>query len=220
MSNKNIFPLLYKHVNMHQQHKHNDYCLCSKKMGRKDGHICRFDSPRLVTETLIIRDVVSSIVGRKQLKYRNRLYDLPQTDIEELININDYSPILLTAWERNMDIQFLGKRSMILTGYVIKYINKERKSELSDSILESKNLKNKIVASCLWNIDLRFMNNKECGTLEAADTLLGIPLYGTDRNTTIKWLAVNQIRYRKVKSCKEVEALDRDSTDILSICNR
>jgi len=26
------------------------------------------------------------------------------------------------------------------------------------------------------------MNNRECGALEAADTLLGIPLYGTDRN--------------------------------------
>jgi len=34
------------------------------------------------------------------------------------------------------------------------------------------------------------------------------------QKTTIKWLDVNQIRYRKIKSCKEVEALDGDSTDI------
>jgi len=32
------------------------------------------------------------------------------------------------------------------------------------------------------------MTHRECGALEAADTLLGISLYGTDRNTTIKWL--------------------------------
>ncbi|XP_029172863.1 ATP-dependent DNA helicase PIF1-like [Nylanderia fulva] len=42
----------------------------------------------------------------------------------------------------------------------------------------------------------------------------GISLYGTDRNTTIKWLDVNQIRYRKLKSSKEIEALDAESTDI------
>ncbi|KAG5330256.1 PIF1 helicase, partial [Acromyrmex heyeri] len=30
---------------------------------------------------------------------------------------------------------------------------------------------------------LRLTNNRECGVLEAADTLLGIPLHGTDRNT-------------------------------------
>ena len=95
-------------------------------------------------------------------------------------------------------------------------MNKAGKSELSDSILNSKNRidKNKSLASYLWNIALRFTNNRECGALEAADTLLGIPLYGTDRNTTIRWLDVNQIRYRKLKSRKEIEALDAESTDI------
>jgi len=58
------------------------------------------------------------------------------------------------------------------------------------------------------------VNNRECGALEAADTLLGIPLYGTDRNTTIRWLDVNQIRRKKLKSYKEIEALDPESTDI------
>jgi len=93
-------------------------------------------------------------------------------------------------------------------------MNKAGKRELSDSILDSKNNKNKSLASYLWNIALRFTNNREYGALEAADTLLGIPLYGTDSNTTVRWLDVNQIRYRKVKSCKEIEALDKNSTDI------
>jgi len=80
MSDRKISPLLYKRVNTHQRHKHNDYCLCSKKVNRKIFR--RFDFPRPVTEMLIMRDVVSSIVGRKQLKHRSRLYDLPRTDIE------------------------------------------------------------------------------------------------------------------------------------------
>ncbi|KAL6416969.1 hypothetical protein ACFW04_014763 [Cataglyphis niger] len=85
--------LLYKHVNMHQRHKHNDYCVCSKKVGRKVICRCRFGFPHPVTETLNMRDVATSIAGRKQLKHK--------------ININDYNPVLLTAWEDNMYIQFI-----------------------------------------------------------------------------------------------------------------
>jgi len=83
---------------MHQQHKHNDYCFHSKKVIR----ICRFGFPRPVTETFVMRNVVSSIAGRKQLKHKSRLYDLPRTNVE--IGINDYNPILFIAWEGNMDI--------------------------------------------------------------------------------------------------------------------
>jgi len=92
--NKNISPLLYRRVNTHQQHKHNN-CFRPKKVGRsKVVHLC-FDFPRPGTETFVMRDVVSSIAGRKQLKHKNRLYDFPRTDTE--IGINDYNPILLTA---------------------------------------------------------------------------------------------------------------------------
>jgi len=55
------------------------------------------------------------------------------------------------------------------------------------------------------------MTHRECGTLETADTLLRISLYGTDRN---KWLDVNSIRHKKLKSRKEIEALNDESTDI------
>jgi len=93
-------------------------------------------------------------------------------------------------------------------------MNKPGKCELSDTVVNSKN-KNKSLASYLWNTALRFTNNRECGAaLEAADTLLGIPLYKTDPITTVRWLDVNQIRYRKVKSYKEIEALNKNSTDI------
>lgn len=171
---QNISPLLYRRVNTHQRHMYNDYCLRSKKIGHKIVRKCRFGFPRPVTETLNIRDVASSIAGRKQLKHRSRLYDLPR--INEEININDYNPILLTAWEGNMDIQFIGEKSTLLTWYITKYMNKVGKCELSDSILNSKNNKNKSLTSYLWNIALRFTNNREYGALETADTLLGISL--------------------------------------------
>ncbi|KAL6418255.1 hypothetical protein ACFW04_012241 [Cataglyphis niger] len=90
---------------------------------------------------------------------------------ESTIEENNYNAVLLTAWEGNMNIQFIGEKSSLLTWYTTKYMNKAGKSEF-------------------------------------------IPLYGTDQNTTIKWLDVNQVRYRKLKNCKEIETLNVESTDI------
>jgi len=78
---------------------------------RKIVRIYRFGFLRPVTETFVMRDIVSSIAGRKQLKHKSRLYDFPRRDTE--IGINDYNPILLTAWEGNMDIQFIGEKSSL-----------------------------------------------------------------------------------------------------------
>jgi len=42
-----------------------------------------------------------------------------------------------------MDIQFIGEKLSFLTYYVTKYMNKPGKCELSDTIVNSKNHKNK-----------------------------------------------------------------------------
>jgi len=90
-----------------------NYCLCSKKIGRKVVRRCRFGFPHPVIKTLNMRNVATSIAGRKQLKHKSRLYDLPRTDNE--VDINDYNPVLLTAWKGNMDIQLIGEKSSLLT---------------------------------------------------------------------------------------------------------
>lgn len=58
---------------------------------------------------------------------------------------------------------------------------------------------------------LHSLSNGECGSLEASDTLLGIPLFGTDPCTTIKWLGVSILRNRRLKSKEEIELLDAES---------
>jgi len=63
-----------------------------------------------------------------------------------------------------MDIQFIDGKLCLLTLYT-KYINKAGKCELS-SILDSKNNKNRSLTSHLWNIALRFTNNRECEALD------------------------------------------------------
>ncbi|XP_024872055.1 uncharacterized protein LOC112454736 [Temnothorax curvispinosus] len=212
MPDPNISPLLYRRVNTHQRHKHNDYCFRSKKVGRKTIRVCRFGFPRPVTETLILKDVISSIAGRKRLKHRSRLYHVPRKHDE--ININDYHSVLLTVLEGNVDIQYVSETSTLLTWYITKYVNKPGKCEISDAVLDSKNKTKKSLRQELWNFTLQATSNRECGSLEACDGMCGIPLWGTDSKTTIKWLDVNQIRRRKVKTYKEIEALDGDSTNI------
>lgn len=212
MPSKDVSPNLHRRVDTHQRHKHNSYCLRTKKtITGRSARICRFGFPRPVTNNFVMRDVAISIAGRRKLKSRSRLYDLPRTEQEA--NINDYNPAILSVWEGNMDLQFIGEKSTLLSWYVTKYIAKAEKSNTDKQILDQVS-STKSLCSRLWSFAQRRLDHRECGALEAADTLIGISLYGTDPQTTIKWIDVNMIRSRKVKTRTEIEAMDTDSTDI------
>lgn len=205
---ENVSPTLYETVTSDQNHKHNSYCMRTKKTETNIYRKCRFDFPRTVTKNFVLRDVVTSIVGRRNLRSKSRLYDLPRKKSERFIN--DYNPAIKLAWEGNMDIQFVGEKSEFLNSYLTKYTTKSEKCNIDFGMIDS----NKPLASKLWNFAMFCLNNRECGALEAADTLLGNPLYGTDSDTIVKWIDVNEVRNRKVKTFKEIKALDEDSTNI------
>ncbi|XP_074114133.1 uncharacterized protein LOC141537186 [Cotesia typhae] len=186
LPDKKISPTLYRRVTTHQQHNHNSYCLRTKK---------------------------PKSAGRRNLKSKSRLYDLPRNENE--VNINDYNPSVLSVWEGNMDIQFIGEKSTILTQYVTKYATKREITKSSETINEINSTKT--LPQLLWKIVFRSLTHREVGALEAADTLLGISLHGTDSETIIKWLDVRMIRNRKLKTKVEIEELehnDPESTEI------
>lgn len=111
-----------------------------------------------------------------------------------------------------MDLQYVGEKTAVLNYYITKYTTKGEKNhtvDTFDSINSTKSL-----ASRLFNVGLRVLNNRECGALEASDILLGISLYGTDAQTTVRWPDVNMYRNRRVKTKKEINQLESDSTDI------
>ena len=210
MPDATLCPTLHERVMKFQQHKCNDYCQRTKKFKTGFRKVCRFGFPRPQCEKVRLRSVVESVAGRKSLKANSRLYDLPRKSNE--IRINDYNPAILLAWEGNMDIQYIGENSAILNWYCTKYSTKAEKShsvQIFDDITSTKSL-----ASRLWNVALRSLSHRECGALEAADTLLGIPLFSTDKNTTIRWIDVNMVRSRKLKDRATIEALDGESSDI------
>ncbi|XP_065892428.1 uncharacterized protein [Dysidea avara] len=180
-----LSPTLYERVITFQQHKCNNYCLRSKK-----------------TNAGVKKNAVA---GRKSLKTNSRLYDLPRAANE--MRINDYNPAMLLAWQGNMDIQFIGENSSVLNWYCTKYCTKPEKSHALQEF-DDINKSTKSITSKLWNFAMKSISHRECGALEACDTLLGIPLFVTDPNTTIRWVDVNMVRSRRLKEKSIIEGLE------------
>lgn len=123
--------------------------------------------------------------------------------------INDYNATVLLAWDGNVDIQFIGEKTALLNYDVTKYTTKSEKTHTLKTFEDIHS--SKLLRSHLYNIGLRALSNRECGALEASDTLLGIPLHGTDPHTAIRWLDVNIYRNRRVKSKAEMSKLNKKS---------
>uniref|UniRef100_A0ABD2WQD3 ATP-dependent DNA helicase n=1 Tax=Trichogramma kaykai TaxID=54128 RepID=A0ABD2WQD3_9HYME len=200
-------PDLHRKVMDYQQHKHNSYCMRSKKTATGISKSCRFGFPRSITKTLVLRSVESSIANRRKQRRKNRFYDLPRNEQENYTN--DYIPSLLLLWEGNMDAQYVCESSYIVSKYITKYGTKGEKgtAEVDFSDIQT----NKSLASRLWSFAFRVLNHRECGALEAACTLLNIPLHETDDKTVIKWLDVRMIRSRRAKFFKDIKKLHPDS---------
>ena len=112
-------PILHDRVTKYQQHRCNKYCMRSKKTKAGMRKVCRFGFPRPERDSFCLHSVVESVAGRKALKPNSRLYDLPRTAKERMIN--DYNPAVLLVWQGNMDIQYIGEKSAILNWYITKY---------------------------------------------------------------------------------------------------
>jgi len=120
--------------------------------------VCRFSFPRVTKDTFTLRTTVEAIAGRKTLRANSQLYGLPRQHNERMIN--DYNPAILLAWKGNMDIQYIGEKSIILNWYITKYTTKSERSHAFSDLTS-----NKYLASKLWNIALRSLSTWEVGAL-------------------------------------------------------
>jgi len=191
---KNISPTLYDRVIRFQRHNHTLHCIRNKKTERGFIKVCRFGFDRPFTEEFVLRNIQTSIVGRRNLKAKSRLYDLSRKFTKS--NINDYVPIFMMLWNGNMDIQFVGNHSTALVTYIIKYILISENA-LEQNILE-RALANEGLTKRLQSFAISTLYNRECGVIEAADVCLMNLLYGTDNDTVIKWLNVYMMRNKRV----------------------
>ena len=109
-----------------------------------------------------------------------------------------------------MDIQYCKEDSYLITKYCTKYSTKGEKCNEDFSSISS----SKSISSKLWAYALKALDHRECGAIEAADTLLGNPLYGTDPKTVFRWVDVDMVRNVKVKPFEEIKKLPDDSENI------
>ncbi|PHT96220.1 hypothetical protein BC332_34854 [Capsicum chinense] len=111
-----------------------------------------------------------------------------------------------------MDLQYVGDKAAIIGKYISKYQTKAETSHMTDVFDSIASVED--VNRSLWNYGLRSLANRECGAFEAADTLMSIPLYGTDPDTTFKWVDTSIQRSRRVKPKKEIEKMDPNDVDV------
>jgi len=144
--------------------------------------------------------------GKKPL----RLYNLIRNADE--VYINDYNPVLLEAWEGNIDVQYVCEKSAALNTYITGYISKHEKKS-TEAIWEEVN-KNRVLEGALKSYALRLFKNREVGIYEAADKLLGYNLY--EFSDHIKWLTTDHtsVRGRRCKDYTLIEQMPKLSKDV------
>jgi hypothetical protein len=129
--------------------------------------------------------------------------------------VNDYNPLILLIWKANIDLQFIGEKAMVLNRYITGYITKSEK-KATEAIWEECN-KNKSLQSVLKSFAIQSLKNREIGSIEASQKLLGINLCQMDVH--VKWLGAHMQnhRTRKLKKKDDIQQLNKESTDIY--CN-
>lgn len=108
-------------------------------------------------------------------------------------------------------------KQILMTTFLLLglYITEFEKSKSVKSILgDMKSTKS--LTSQIWSYGSQMLNSREIGALGASDTLLGILLSGSDKNMTIRWLNIRQIRNCKLEMYDEIKKMDENSTEIFA----
>lgn len=186
---KETKPTLHKLVVAEQTHKTPCTQTCHRvkylKKNRKRVSYCRFDFPRPIqNETIVFLNENSSqpspstVLGSKTNKITGHLYRqyYLKRNADE-ININDYNPLLLIAWNGNIDVQLLVDGYKFVADYITNYSTKDL--SYSKSLLKS-HIKKKIKTNAIMPIAVDLLKRKKMPSTEMVDNLLGHSLYRFD----------------------------------------
>jgi hypothetical protein len=192
---------LHDMVKQFQVHRCTKSCQRLRRgKGKKLTTYCRYGFPRAVTPTAVLNGLAETVRESAKGRGVKKLYALRRTEEERFVN--DYNPVVLLGWGANVDVQFVGENKMILNKYITGYITKGEKCQTKgiwEDIGNAKTLHGrlkKLLFAC--------NKNREVGTYEIADELLGNPLHGS--SDRVVWLGVGMKdkRIRALKKYKEL----------------
>jgi len=203
-------PELNELVLRFQSHKCTKSCMRVFFRGKKAFTKCRYGFPRAANNVMSLNPLAKSVRSRQKSRHVIKIYNLERSPEETLIN--DYNPVILLLWRANMDIQFLGEKSMVLNRYITTYITKAEKNS-TQAVWDDLNKTNSL-HSALKSFALLSFKNREAGAVEVAYKLLGYSLCEAD--CKVEWLSTNMKneRNRRLKEKKDIECLPEDSTSI------
>ncbi|XP_030828689.1 uncharacterized protein LOC100890415 [Strongylocentrotus purpuratus] len=129
------------------------------------------------------------------------------------VNINSYNPVVLKAWQANMDLQFVCNPYACIH-YIISYVTKDER-EMGQALKEvSKSYKDSDIKHRMKEVASCFLNAREVSAQEAVYRVLGLPLHRSTFQTVFIQtdLPENRVVFLKPKSI--LENLDEESEDV------
>ena len=217
LPDKDLEPDLYQIVNKFQQHSCRKYCLRSVKTSSKGQscfHLeCRFGFPLPATQELILRDVLSSLVGKFTHQFKKRLYDLPRSFEER--NINAYNPVCSLLWGANMDIQFVAENTFAIPEYVCKYLLKVEVSNINIDFSSLYEDTSGTAFQKYMKVAYAFLKQREMSANEACDLMLlkGGQLWTSSEKYLWVPTTLPEQRSRTLRKVSELEQ-DESSTNL------
>lgn len=129
------------------------------------------------------------------------------------ININNYNPHLLRAWQANLDLQFVTDPYACIQ-YVISYITKEEREMGTLLSAVAKESEQETVKEQMKKCGQAFLNSRSVSAQEAVYRALGLPLYKS--NFTTVWIPTGlpSERIRLLKPTYVLQNLDDADSDI------
>lgn len=206
-------PTLHNLVKRFQVHECTKGC---RRPVRRNGRFitqCRHGFPRKACDKTTLIPVGEAIKSRSSGRRIKKLYDLKRSSEHRFVN--DYNPCILTLWEANMDIQYVGENSLVLNRYITSYITKGEKSA-SDEIWESIN-ENKSLAARLFKYARMNMQKRETGAYEAVANLLGYEFFTS--SDTVKFVNTYPSHQRKRKVMKMSELKEKEPDCVETCCH-
>lgn len=195
---------LFQLVTTLQSHSHTSYC----SKGFKS--CCRFGFPKRECEKTFV-------VGNINLSDKNKgkFYTTKRTSKD--VMINSYNPDILRHWRANMDIQMICNAEGAAY-YVCSYICKSEPDELKNALgqlIHNVFRENPIPRhERLLKIGLTVLRHRRLSSQEAAYRLSNLNLIHVTRCFVYLNTRQPSKRYRILKSRKEIEILDDNSTEV------
>ncbi len=179
---------------------------------------CRYGFGRPPRDVTTLNSAKEATKSRRTGEKVKKMYDLRRAKNEAYIN--DYNPILLLAWECNIDVQFTGEVTRVLDMYITGYIAKPE-THAAQVLLDATGIDPSASSTfgTLKSILCKSLGTREVGANECADRVLGHPTYRS--SDAVAWLGVGLPENRRRKLvCPKLAELDKLPDDATQLfCN-